>query len=283
VCIIIITLITLSKTSASEIPLTPQNLISEITATRIPAEQENPESKSFWGSFWAGFWLIIVSEIGDKTFFLTMIYASTTSVVKTLILSSLTMLLMNFSSLLIGYAIPFLIYRNILDWIAIVIFSIFGVHLLYQGISSESVFIERELEEVKEKVIYSHSRDGSLSNRHYSADVENKNLKEQLLPKDLPEKEGRIVFQSGLAYCGTLLLAEIGDRSQITTIVIAAVYDFYGVLLGTSIAHVLTIILAIYCGNVLAKHLTTRQLLVTGGVMFLIFAFVYILQKLALL
>lgn len=255
----------------------------EISPTEVPDNSSQTKEKSFWESFWAGFWLIVVSEIGDKTFFLTMIYAATNSVMKTLIVSSICMLLLNFSSLLIGYAIPFLIYRSTLDWIAIIIFTIFGINLLYEGISEESVVIEQELNELKEEVIYSKSRDGTMSNKIFSGDVENRNLKENLIPKELPEKEGKLVTQSALAFSGTIILAEIGDRSQITTIVIAAVYDFYGVLLGTSIAHVLTIILAIYCGNILAKHLTTREILVLGGIMFLIFALIYILQKMALL
>lgn len=266
--------------SCSFLALAQEVTQKEITLVEIPDNSIERESKSFWESFWAGFWLIVVAEIGDNTFFLTMIYAATNSVMKTLIVSSVCMLILNVLSLVIGYSIPYLISRSTLDWITIIIFTIFGINLLYEGIrKSES--LEEELNEVKEEINYSESQAATKSEERDPEDVENQNLKENLIPKEKPNK-GRLITQSVWAYSLTIMIGEIGDRSQITTIVIATVYDFYGVLLGTSVAHVFTIILAIYCGNIVAKYLTTRQIFILGAVMFFIFAFVSILQKMAL-
>jgi putative Ca2+/H+ antiporter (TMEM165/GDT1 family) len=247
-----------------------QEVVSKNEIPSATTIQKEP-TKNFWDSFLAGFGLIFISEIGDKTFFLTMIYAASNSFLKTLTVTSMTMLTMNFISLLIGYALPFLVYREYIDWIGIIVFAFFGVKLIYDAAFMESKLIDSEFEEVKESI-----RKGSMSSRASSRrpDIENKDLKEKLL-----HKEESFDTMPVLAYVSSLVIAELGDRSQITAIVIGAINNFYGVLIGTSIAFVGCIITAILFGNFLKSRLTTRELTFIGGITFLLFSFIYMLEK----
>jgi len=73
--------------------------------------------------------------------------------------------------------------------------------------------------------------------------------------------------------CFTMtFLAEWGDRSQITTIAMAAVKDPIGVTLGGILGHSCCTGLAVMGGKLLATRISERSVAITGGVLFLIFA-----------
>ncbi|CAE7688277.1 Transmembrane protein 165 [Symbiodinium microadriaticum] len=67
-------------------------------------------------------------------------------------------------------------------------------------------------------------------------------------------------------------LAEWGDRSQISTIALAAAKDPLGVTLGGIIGHSCCTSLAVLGGRVLAEHISERMVVTAGGVLFLCFA-----------
>jgi len=73
-------------------------------------------------------------------------------------------------------------------------------------------------------------------------------------------------------------LAEWGDRSQIATIALAAAQNPYGVTLGACIGHAVCTGGAVVGGKILATSITERQISLTGGVLFFIFAFYSILM-----
>ena len=75
-----------------------------------------------------------------------------------------------------------------------------------------------------------------------------------------------------LALFFTFLLSDIGDKSQIATITIAAIYNLYGVILGTTLAFLLTCALGIICGNYICEKISTKNIMFIGGTIFLIFA-----------
>jgi Ca2+/H+ antiporter, TMEM165/GDT1 family len=66
-------------------------------------------------------------------------------------------------------------------------------------------------------------------------------------------------------------LAEWGDRSQITTISLAAVQDAVGVTVGGCIGHFLCTGAAVLGGKQLASVIDERTVNIVGAVMFLIF------------
>lgn len=268
----------------------------------IPLSDVDPYAYNFWNSFASGFGIVFISALGDKTFFLVMIYGATNSLAKSFFLSLLVMLLLNLLNLLLGFAAPFLMYRGAIDWLAITLFTFFGVKMLIDGFSNESKPIESELEELKKSI--AHSRIHSHTHiQHFSVDKQiefvadkdkvsfspknddkqfidfnESNLKEHLLPKDMPD-EHVVTFDSYWAYASSLIIAECGDKSQIATIVIGALHNFWGVLLGSSLAQVCSISLAIFLGALISKKLTNKELSIGGGIIFLSFAIAYLLDK----
>lgn len=229
-------------------------------------EIKSEEKLNFQNSLIYSFSLIFVSEIGDKTFFLVMIYAMANSWFKTLIITSTAMLTMNAVSVSVGYLLPFLLYKIWIYWIAVFLFLGFSITMFRHAFTKENKLVE---DQFKKKV-------SKLEKKVHKDDPENK-LTEPLLQEKEKEKE-KGVFNQTWAFMITLILGEMGDNSQIATIVMGAVQNFWGVVIGGSLAHVLAIVVAIFLGRVLVKHLTTRQVHIAGGTMFLIFAISYIFE-----
>ncbi|KAL7981784.1 hypothetical protein Chor_000841 [Crotalus horridus] len=68
-------------------------------------------------------------------------------------------------------------------------------------------------------------------------------------------------------------LAEWGDRSQLTTIVLAARENPYGVAVGGTVGHSLCTGLAVIGGRMIAQKISVRTVTIIGGIVFLAFAF----------
>ena len=67
-------------------------------------------------------------------------------------------------------------------------------------------------------------------------------------------------------------LAEWGDRSQITTIALAAHKDPVGVTVGGVIGHAFCTGLAVVGGKIIALKISQRLVAVGGGLLFFVFA-----------
>ena len=67
-------------------------------------------------------------------------------------------------------------------------------------------------------------------------------------------------------------VAEWGDRSQITTIILAARENLWGVIIGGIIGHSICTGLGVIGGRIIAQKISVRTVTIVGGVVFLIFA-----------
>uniref|UniRef100_A0A2M4CH13 Putative dual specificity protein kinase splb isoform x2 n=2 Tax=Anopheles darlingi TaxID=43151 RepID=A0A2M4CH13_ANODA len=67
-------------------------------------------------------------------------------------------------------------------------------------------------------------------------------------------------------------LAEWGDRSQLTTIILSARENVYGVIAGGVIGHSICTGLAVIGGRMIAQRISVRTVTLIGGVVFLLFA-----------
>lgn len=67
-------------------------------------------------------------------------------------------------------------------------------------------------------------------------------------------------------------LAEWGDRSQLTTVILSARENVYGVIVGGILGHSLCTGLAVLGGRMIAQKISVRTVTLVGGAVFLIFA-----------
>ncbi|XP_055901795.1 uncharacterized protein LOC129938339 isoform X1 [Eupeodes corollae] len=67
-------------------------------------------------------------------------------------------------------------------------------------------------------------------------------------------------------------LAEWGDRSQLTTIILSAREDVYGVIVGGVLGHSMCTGLAVIGGRMIAQKISVKTVTIVGGIVFLLFA-----------
>lgn len=235
-----------------------------------------PTNKYFWRGFYSGLSILFISGFGDKIFFLNMIYAS----MNPFCISFWTILsiceLVNLMNLSLGQLLKYIISETVIHWIAIIIFLILGICLIIKGISLDDKKIEdRFIEEKERNYLISQRNQINSSN---SNDQENIPLNRRYQSNSAPESEIG-VFDSWWKYLITYIFASIGDRSQLATIIITSKYDYLGVLTGTIVAVLLLVLVAMVLGKTVAKFLTIKQISIICGVMFILFAIKFFIDK----
>jgi Ca2+/H+ antiporter, TMEM165/GDT1 family len=219
------------------------------------------QALGFWSAFINSVAMIIVTELGDKTFFIAAIMAMRNPRGVVFAGAAAALVVMTVLSTMIGFALPHMLPEKYTHLAASGLFAYFGYKLLteayemYREGKGGSNDTNEELEEVEEEmkantVLPTTDKEGD-SNGKLSAD--------------------RLVV---LTQAFTItFLAEWGDRSQIATIALAAHKDPYGVTLGGCIGHCMCTGLAVMGGRYLAGKIPERTVLFSGGVLFVLFAF----------
>jgi Ca2+/H+ antiporter, TMEM165/GDT1 family len=73
-------------------------------------------------------------------------------------------------------------------------------------------------------------------------------------------------------------VAEWGDRTQFTTITLAASSNPIGVTAGAILGHTICAVIAVIGGRLIAAHISERTVTFIGGILFLVFAIVAMLE-----
>ncbi|KAJ1633671.1 hypothetical protein T492DRAFT_979024 [Pavlovales sp. CCMP2436] len=220
---------------------------------------------SVWSALTASFTLIMVTELGDKTFFIAAILAMRNSRLAIYSGAMLALVVMTLLAVGAGNLAPLLIPKVYTHYAAAALFLFFGVRLLKDGWGMHPDHVSDELEETEAEL-------GEES--------------EELEP--LAGGERRRAGGSGRGTCGlpaafvqsfTLtFLAEWGDRSQIATLALAASKDAVGVTVGSIFGHSICTGLAVVGGRMLASRISERTVHLVGGIVFLAFAVAAVLM-----
>ena len=79
-------------------------------------------SESFFKSVSQSFTVIFLSELADRTFILVLLYASKLTWFPLLLTSLLSMGLMNILAIFLGYLVPLILVKDVIDWIGFFVF-----------------------------------------------------------------------------------------------------------------------------------------------------------------
>lgn len=251
-------------------------------AEKDAEEEEGGEHERNLQSFYMAVSMIVVSEIGDKTFLIAALMA-----MKHL---RLVVFLAGFSSLavmtvllgIVGHALPTLISQRVTQFLASVLFVVFGIKLLNEGLHmSREAGVDEELAEVEEELEASHinvelddlesaggrgspNSASSLGKPWYS-----------LLGAQLTDLASFVLSPVWIQVFVMTFLGEWGDRSQIATIAMAAGSDYWFVIFGAIVGHGLCTAAACIGGQLLATRISMRTVTLGGAAAFLVFAVLY--------
>ena len=197
-------------------------------------------ASAFTSGFTASLLLITISELGDKTFFISLCLAMRFPRRWVFVGATAALALMTVLSVLMGQVLT-LLPKETVHHSMIAMFLVFGVKLLY---------------------------DASRMGNNTLASVEQEAC-EVISARESAMRTGwAIVSQSFVM----TFLAEWGDRTQFATVSLAAVHSPLSVIIGGVLGHAICAAIAVYAGKAIAAHLSEKVITAIGGVLFLVFA-----------
>ena len=292
-------------------------------------------STSFLQSFASSFSFVFITDLTDKSIFLIILLSQKVPTQILLITAALSILSMNFLSILAGSYITKIIPELYIDIIACILFITFGFISMKESFQKDNEaknLIEKTKKEMSDSEdsnnyvlmnednettnyesnselkfnshLRSHSNMSDLSNFSYinssnynslnNNSDSSKNLPNYHNIKNNDNNQNRLIIRNEsdksdsekekfnsdnevsfgliIRIVSMLCLADMGDKSQITVITMAAIYNIYGVLIGSSLALMITISLAAFFGSWICNKIKPSILLFSGGIIFLVFA-----------
>ena len=195
--------------------------------------------------------MILISEIGDKTFFIAAIMAMRHSRATVFAGAIGALGVMTALSAALGWAAPALISKTYTHYLAVALFFFFGLRSLYESLLAwEGGGMQEELAETEKELGSKGSKRGASAK----------------------QKARRAILSSTLVETFVItFLAEWGDRSQIATIGLAASEDPFGVTLGGVLGHAVCTGAAVLGGKHMATRVSERAVAITGGALFVLF------------
>ncbi|SGY13591.1 BQ5605_C010g05902 [Microbotryum silenes-dioicae] len=257
--------------------------------------------------------VIVVSEIGDKTFLIAAILSMRHPRVTIFAGALAALAVMSLLSSLLGQIVPTLLPKRYTTIAAALLFFVFGARMMQEGLEMEAgdagrQKMEEEMKEVQKEVEEAEGEAAS-GNAGRKAAYQMVDLEEARsaassaaagLPRpvtsskrrssfSLPSKKDAVstltegvknlfgLFFSPIFVQAFILtfLAEWGDRSQITTIALAAAHNVWLVTFGTTLGHSFCTLLAVLGGRWISQHISIKHGTSTGATLFLIFGLIY--------
>jgi putative Ca2+/H+ antiporter (TMEM165/GDT1 family) len=198
---------------------------------------------------------ITLAELGDKTFFMALILAVRHRARWVFLGAFAALTAVTLISLALGYGLRELLPQSVVPWLAAALFLGFGLKLLIdaQGMTVDAA--QEEAEEAEEAI----------------------NAAESSTPLTTT---WAVIWEA----FALVFVAELGDRTQFTTIFMATapaqVFSFAGLLTGTLLGHALVTWLAVGAGKWIGQRVNERLLYRLSGGLFLVFGLASLKQAL---
>ncbi|TIB77885.1 hypothetical protein E3Q23_01066 [Wallemia mellicola] len=232
--------------------------------TRAATMTNAAEGSSDMSVLWQSIAMIVVSELGDKTFLIAAILAMRNPQLVVFSGSFGALSAMSVLSALLGQILPALLPKSYTQILAAMLFIVFGVKMFNDAKGMEGG--RKEVEEEMQEAIQEIEHDGDD------------------LPKPSSQRQKRSIKTTLAALLSPAFvqafiltfLGEWGDRSQISTIALAAAHGWKTVAFGTSLGHGMCTALAVLGGRIVASKISIKTVTFGGSALFVLFGFIYI-------
>jgi putative Ca2+/H+ antiporter (TMEM165/GDT1 family) len=196
---------------------------------------------------------ITLAELGDKTFFMALILAVRHSARLVFIGAFAALAAVTLLSLGVGYGLRELLPQALVPWLAAALFLGFGLKLLWDAQSLGAGAAQEEADEAEEAV-------NAAERSHGNGGV------------------WAVIWEA----FALVFVAELGDRTQFATIVLATapaqVFSFAGLLAGALAGHALVTWLAVGAGKWIGGRVDEQLLYRLSGGLFVVFGLAALLQ-----
>ncbi|ODV87784.1 hypothetical protein CANARDRAFT_193271 [[Candida] arabinofermentans NRRL YB-2248] len=256
-----------------------QETQSSIDSTKSSTlDKSDSSDEKSTNAFFLSTSMIIVSEIGDKTFLVAALMAMKHPRATVFSAGFSALVIMTILSGVVGHALPSLLPQRLTQLMAAILFVVFGFNLLKEGLQmSKDAGVEGEMAEVEEEIEFSTINNRGRSIEEGSVPGTN-NKSSPFLKESLNKLSNLAAFVLSPVWAQTFamtFLGEWGDRSQIATIAMAAGSDYWLVILGGIVGHGFCTGLAVIGGQLLATKISMRTVTLGGAAAFFLFSIMY--------
>lgn len=233
----------------------------------------------FIHAFFASISVIVVSEIGDKTFFIAAIMAMKHPRFTVFSGAIMALFVMTLLSALLGNIVTKLIPKTYTYYASSFMFALFGLKMLREGWLMSDSDASEEYEEANSALKESEDKDNSINGKDLEGGASGMDGSAGTTSSILIfSRRFVMIFRK---YLSTIFLqafvltflAEWGDRSQISTIILGARENMVGTVAGGTIGHALCTGLAVIGGRMIAQRISVKTVTLAGSFVFLFFAF----------
>jgi putative Ca2+/H+ antiporter (TMEM165/GDT1 family) len=205
-------------------------------------------------AFGASLTAITLAELGDKTFFMALILAARHRGRDVFIGAFAALTAVTLISLGLGYGLRELLPATVVPWLAAALFVGFGLKLLIDAQGMAANEADEEEQEAQQAI------DEAESRRRIST-------------------TWAVIWESFVL----VFIAELGDRTQFTTIFLATApaFTFAGLLAGTLLGHALVTWLAVGAGKWIGSRISEQLLYRLSGGLFIAFGLFSLQQALS--
>lgn len=247
--------------------------ITHSELAEVPVSSDEELHSDYAQSLYMSISMIVVSEIGDKTFLIAALMAM--KHLRLLVFSAAFASLAVMTVLLgiVGHALPSMVSQRVTQLLALVLFVVFGAKLLMEGLAmSKEAGVDEEMAEVEEELQAS-----ELNARNHG--LESNSAKSepwyQEIAGQLTDLASFVLSPTWIQVFAMTFLGEWGDRSQIATIAMAAGSDYWFVIAGAIVGHGMCTAAACIGGQLLATRISMRTVTLGGAVAFFVFSVLY--------
>ena len=233
--------------------------------------------------------MILVSEVGDKTFLVAALMAMKHDRMVVFSAAFGALFVMTVLSAVLGHALPSLLPKRLTGFLAAVLFFVFGAKLLREGMAmSRDEGVTEEMHEVERELAEKEKAQGRRGEAvsPYALEMGLNGRKPRSKsrfptpPRSPSMSPGRSMSPRASAITGSLqglnnlfslllspawvqtfvmtFLGEWGDRSQIATIAMAAGQDYWWVILGALLGHMICTGVAVLGGRAIAGRVSMK-------------------------
>lgn len=247
-------------------------------------ESQLPQTDDPKKAFLFSISMIIVSEIGDKTFLIAALMAMRHPRLLVFSASAASLFIMTILSGIVGRTFTSLVPQRYTQFAAGILFLVFGYKLTLEGLAmSKDVGVEEELAEVEEEIavrdMNSHLENAETGQQRA---IETPKSKTKQILDQILLKSGKVasyvLSPTWVQIFTMVFLGEFGDRSQISTIAMASGSDYWSVIFGAIVGHAICTGMAVVGGKFLASKISMRTVTLGGAFSFFIFAIMYIYE-----
>lgn len=209
----------------------------------------------FSSGFYSSFVLILASEIGDKTFFISALLSMKYS--RTLVLVGTMLALGSMTAISVGLGQVF--------------------HALPASLNSSIPFDDYAAVALLLWFGYTNVRDALRMGKEDEEGGELADAEEVVADADKRKATASRPFNLGalrvvLETCSLVFVAEWGDKSMLATVALAAAKNPLGVVAGGIGGHFIASIIAVIGGSLLGKYISEKNARLVGGILFFVFA-----------